>query len=78
MGRVRVNTKNQVDADALLENIAVQAQATQRNDMIRADELLDMEFEPLQFVVDGVIATGLTLLVARAGLRSTCNSFAMR
>ena len=65
MGRgVRINTKNQVDADALLENIAVQAQATQRNDMIRADELLDMEFEPLQFVVDGVIATGLTLLVA--------------
>lgn len=64
MGRVRVNTKNQVDADALLENIAVQAQATQRNDMIRADELLDMEFEPLEFVVDGVIATGLTLLVA--------------
>lgn len=65
MGRgVRVNTKNQVDADALLENVAVQAQTTQRNDMIRADELLSMEFEPLQFVVDGVIATGLTLLVA--------------
>lgn len=65
MGRgVRVNTKNKVDADALLENVAVQAQTTQRNDMIRADELLSMEFEPLQFVVDGVIATGLTLLVA--------------
>lgn len=65
MGRgVRVNTKNKVDADALLENVAVQAQTTQRNDMIRADELLDMEFEPLQFVVEGVIATGLTLLVA--------------
>lgn len=65
MGRgVRINTKNQVDADALLENVAVQAQTTQRNDMIRADELLDMEFEPLEFVVDGVIATGLTLLVA--------------
>lgn len=65
MGRgIEFNTKNKVDADALLENVAVQAQTTQRNDMIRADELLDMEFEPLEFVVDGVIATGLTLLVA--------------
>lgn len=65
MGRgIEFNTKNKVNADALLENIAVQAQATQRNDMISADELLDLEFEPLEFVVDGVIATGLTLLVA--------------
>lgn len=61
---VDVMTKNAVDADELMKNIEIQAAAAARNDMIGCAELLAKEFAPLEFVVDGVMATGLTLLVA--------------